>query len=340
MDEFSSGYSRIRQYVFCLIATALPEAAGVRLTTERELCELFDVSRGTVRKALQMLVDEGLLVRRPHHGTFIHPAALQMTVHHPLLGVIIQDGEQAYWGDFAMAMLDGALRGCMGTGYRMRPLQFMGDALRSIRLFGTTPLAGIVWLAPTTGMRENFAELLRCGIPVGVVDPPWEVPAEVSVFDFDLERYAEEVTELMIARGRRKFVFMGPEWSSRKTLVGIRRAMERHGLKSGAECVLAINHLTFTPKLEELLRERPEVDALVLPSDCPSRARELLASRPDVLTVGSEIDACPEAAMGDIRVRFPFSELAYRATSGMIAGIAAGEKRVIRERLHLSVSKP
>ena len=44
---------------------------GQRLPTEGELCELFGVSRITIRKAVDMLVDEELVIRRPGRGTYV-----------------------------------------------------------------------------------------------------------------------------------------------------------------------------------------------------------------------------------------------------------------------------
>ena len=44
---------------------------GGRLPTEEELCRLFQVSRITTRKAVDMLVDEGLVLRQPGRGTFV-----------------------------------------------------------------------------------------------------------------------------------------------------------------------------------------------------------------------------------------------------------------------------
>ena len=38
---------------------------GQRLPSERDLCDTFDVSRMTVRQALTLLVDEGILERKP-----------------------------------------------------------------------------------------------------------------------------------------------------------------------------------------------------------------------------------------------------------------------------------
>jgi DNA-binding GntR family transcriptional regulator len=45
--------------------------AGARLPTERELCTRFAASRITVRRALQILADELLVVRRQGSGTFV-----------------------------------------------------------------------------------------------------------------------------------------------------------------------------------------------------------------------------------------------------------------------------
>jgi len=44
---------------------------GQKLSAERILCETYGVSRITVRRALQMLQEQGLLVRQPGKGTFV-----------------------------------------------------------------------------------------------------------------------------------------------------------------------------------------------------------------------------------------------------------------------------
>lgn len=45
--------------------------AGFTLPSEIELAALFDVSQGTVRRALKDLVDCGLLIRQQGKGTFV-----------------------------------------------------------------------------------------------------------------------------------------------------------------------------------------------------------------------------------------------------------------------------
>jgi GntR family transcriptional regulator len=50
-------------------------ASGAQIPTEAQLCETFGVSRITVRKAIEKLVDEGWLVRRQGKGTFVEMSA-------------------------------------------------------------------------------------------------------------------------------------------------------------------------------------------------------------------------------------------------------------------------
>jgi GntR family transcriptional regulator len=46
---------------------------GEALPSERDLCDIMGTSRVTVRKAIEMLIEEGLLSRRQGSGTFVAP---------------------------------------------------------------------------------------------------------------------------------------------------------------------------------------------------------------------------------------------------------------------------
>src|SRR5919201_6276209 len=46
---------------------------GERIESEHQLCARFDVSRPTIRQALDVLVQEGLLYRHAGRGTFSTP---------------------------------------------------------------------------------------------------------------------------------------------------------------------------------------------------------------------------------------------------------------------------
>jgi GntR family transcriptional regulator len=53
-----------------ILAMACGQEAGEALPSEHELCAQLGISRPTLRAAVDELVDEGVLVRRPGRGTF------------------------------------------------------------------------------------------------------------------------------------------------------------------------------------------------------------------------------------------------------------------------------
>ena len=83
MMELERGSARALYEQLCdqlrayLVETA---DAGAKLPTEESLMQTFSVSRSTVRKAVQRLVDEGVLIRRQGKGTFV-ARAIPKIVH-------------------------------------------------------------------------------------------------------------------------------------------------------------------------------------------------------------------------------------------------------------------
>lgn len=74
-------YLQIADYLRELVAAGAP---GDRLPAESDLCGRFGVSRMTARQAVQLLVTEGLLYRRPGQGTFIASRLIPRTLGAPL----------------------------------------------------------------------------------------------------------------------------------------------------------------------------------------------------------------------------------------------------------------
>jgi GntR family transcriptional regulator len=68
-DSAHALYEQVLDRLRQLIATA--GEVGWQLPSEEELTALFKVSRSTIRKAMQRLVDEAALVRRRGKGTFV-----------------------------------------------------------------------------------------------------------------------------------------------------------------------------------------------------------------------------------------------------------------------------
>jgi GntR family transcriptional regulator len=74
MQRLSTAYSLLAQSLRERILSG-EWKSGARLSTERDLCRQFGVSRITVRRALQIMEEEGLVIRRQGSGTFVNARA-------------------------------------------------------------------------------------------------------------------------------------------------------------------------------------------------------------------------------------------------------------------------
>lgn len=54
---------------------------GTRLSSERELAEKFGVQRDTIRSALEILLNKGVLTRKPRHGYFVVPRRIEFDLN-------------------------------------------------------------------------------------------------------------------------------------------------------------------------------------------------------------------------------------------------------------------
>lgn len=70
MREKTTKYQRLVRYIRDLIQDGAV-GPGDKLASENELCEMFGISRQTVRRALHILEEEGLLCSRRGSGTYV-----------------------------------------------------------------------------------------------------------------------------------------------------------------------------------------------------------------------------------------------------------------------------
>ena len=92
---------------------------GDKLPTEAQLQQTYGISRITAKKAMEMLSEEGMIVRYPGKGTFVHLREDAAQASHgsapamPLLGVVMSDFSPAVGSDFLKGVAEEANRqGC------------------------------------------------------------------------------------------------------------------------------------------------------------------------------------------------------------------------------------
>ena len=96
---------------------------GVRLPSEKELCGIYNVSRITGKKAMDMLAERNIIIRMPGKGSFVNDSWEQAAeslpqetkTDSPVIGVIM-DG---FGGSYGYKLILGIEKTCRELGYYM-----------------------------------------------------------------------------------------------------------------------------------------------------------------------------------------------------------------------------
>lgn len=208
-----------------LIRTAVSSGdleAGTRLPSERELVALCGVSRSTIRIALDRLVHEGVIDKRPGKGIFVGPL-----LHQTIGCVAPVSSEQTRYPwplVLSQAMTEEVRRrGHEPCVYLLGSDHDMERLMTDVR---EGHLAGLMSMVPIPGLPEGMPIVLAYG----------EGPGPGCFIDYVDLGY--QGTSLLAREGRRRIslvMYGGEDSASRGALQGYRRALSEHGL-SGSEC--------------------------------------------------------------------------------------------------------
>jgi len=157
-------FSPLYQQIKALLLQSLEAGewkSGAAIPSEQELAARFKVSQGTVRKAIDELSFDNLLVRRQGKGTFVATHA-ERQIQYRFLKLVPDDGPNSE-GPAQRQIIDckrARASADVARGLGLRP----GDAVLHVRRvlsFGATPtILEDIWL-PGTPFKGLTAERLR-----------------------------------------------------------------------------------------------------------------------------------------------------------------------------------
>jgi len=227
------------------------QSEPVRLPTEAELARTYGVSRFTIRHALAVLAEEGLIGRARSRGTFTNPVGIRAwrRLHHRrVIKAIVGRYDLAkmpatYFGQIYQGILSKAEQ----AGYSVAALRTSGEFPALDATYKPEDPAEVLGVI-LVGLRDDryIAMHAEAGYPVVCVDHwPLHPLADAVVVDCFAEGL--RAVEYLVRQGHRELFYLGhtvqapggpePERDARLVEAGYRRAAAAAGLNVSAERV-------------------------------------------------------------------------------------------------------
>lgn len=197
---------------------------GDMLPTENEIAESYEVSRITTKKALGMLVEEGVIRRVRGKGSFVinvpeskGARTLKQVNSSNLIGLVIPDFSDGYAGEMLKAIEEDAARlGLFVVLRRSQGLQSLEqEAIESLIDLG---VKGLI-IMPVHGENYNqlILRLVLDGFPVVFVDR-YLKGISSSFVTTDNVHSAKLATNYLFEQGHNKICFVSPPSTNTSTL--------------------------------------------------------------------------------------------------------------------------
>lgn len=260
MGKVVTKYMRLVQSVRELLAGGELKP-GDRFFSEHALCEKFDLSRQTVRQALSLLEQDGLIERRRGSGTYVAGSALAARKRTMSVGVI-----SSYLDDYIFpSQTRGVERVLSEHGYTMQlgiTYDKVANESKLLRAMIDKDVDGIL-IEPAKSALPHvnapyYKELMRKGIPILQVNTYIQGLSLPCVAVDDL-RGGRMAAMHLIEMGHRAIggIFKLDDYQGHLRYAGFMEALERNGLLQNEEHI----HWYSTDDRERLFGAR---DAMIM----------------------------------------------------------------------------
>ena len=266
-------HHRVREILLEKIATG-EFVPGEKIPSERKLCEMFSVSRTTIRRAIDELAAEGVLVRIPAKGTYVAESSLANTQNTGNIGFIrcFRRSPLSSINDdvFYPRILAGVEAVISKNGYHclvqsVNENDFTEQTVAQL----TQKVDGLICCELRS---QRFLDTLRASrLPIVLVSPSL-TPSSVDMVEISNREGAVTAVNHLIEHGHRRIAFVGGSPNSRPSKVreaGYIQALRDNGLPVRSE-YLSSNGWKRTDgcaAMEEILKCDPRPTAVFAASD-------------------------------------------------------------------------
>jgi len=306
---------------------------GQPIPSERELCETHQLSRTTVRRAVEILIDEGILERAPGAGTFVGKGRAARPSD-AMLGLIVPTLANPFYGQLSDALSQEASQ----RGYQILLGRFENDEWRmteQLQRFADNPNVKGILVAPASAHLADprvYARLQQMPLPaLFLVRKPEECDADLVMTDHI--GGARAVVGHLIELGHRRIAYIGTSRvAPNRHLTGYREALAAAGIEPHPDLIVEVDAAADEAGrrgVQQLVERRTPFTAIFARTDQAAvwvldalRAAGLRVPE-DVSLVGFDDTEVSRHLQPPLTtVRHPLPELSYMALTMLLDRIA------------------
>ena len=261
MSGYKPEYLRVRQELYNMIENN--HSIKDKLPTEFELSEMFEVGRTTIRRALKLLIDEGLLIARPGIGTFVAPDRftprpdLYNEKDYTHIGYTHESGRLMAFDHAKSIKFTSVLKHLTKSHYLIDFITFSGSGEDAVKELKQKGIKYLIWAGAFSAQLETLQTIQDAGIKLILLECfPWE---GFNVVSTNVFQQGYKAAQYLLKRGRRNLLHITYntdeavyKWKSE----GFCKALDEYGLDHPAGRTIA------SEDLEKVLYYGAKVDGI------------------------------------------------------------------------------
>jgi DNA-binding LacI/PurR family transcriptional regulator len=313
--------------------------AGDRYLSIADASELLGVSPATAHRAMDLLVEKGLLVRQHGRGTFVGEAVGRSASKRVRSVFILMPEETEGFAPFPMfdALVSAIRRRLVGVNVQVcfvptfRPMEYLAELVGGAHVAGQ--LAGVI---PISCSREIYKFLHQTGVPMVVLGSLFPDQQHIASIDADYRQVGILLARHLVDHGHKRMgllVMSEGRPGDHAFLDGISDTLTDAGLPHNALAVRIFprNVDAFRALVRELLQQPDRITGIIcgtsrLVAGVLNVAQELGLSVPndlDVVFHGQPSNAA-EDVLTHVETKVPFIEVA-EALADRLAQVSEGK---------------
>lgn len=246
-------YKQVENFILKKIEQDIYKPEDV-IPTERKLCEILGVSRHTVRRAIQNLVEKGYLYRVQGAGTFVFDKKLLENKKNNTVGVILNNCSV----ELDSKILNGIEKAIQDEKFRINFVNNKNNYKKEAELIQQMRNEGVEGLIimPAEDQRRNSAifDLKAAGFPFVIVDKRLQNCKTNCVMSDNING-GYKATEYLIKLKHQKIAFVKNEYSKTSSIndrmMGYRNALNDYDISYNSKYVFSYNQNNPLKKIKE-----------------------------------------------------------------------------------------